>query len=250
MTAELLRGRQVLFKGFPINSLLPAGNLLASQNSHKFRATQWSPMVRLIRFYDFCAAQKQSWQTLPALHQLHNISIFLPVPSVFLHRNPTDAPQKVTYNHYFNYDSQYPKYFMGHITKPALFSGASKLANPARIRSVIQECASWLQSQFKIIFLPLGMPSKILQNIGKLRVEVHVTDWISTTYHYASKVWLIFWRRERLQNILFIYVEASLNFFGVHSIPWGVEGIHLFLNLKKYLSSHIWFIPLFFYLSN
>lgn len=44
-------------------------------------------------------------------------------------------------------------------------------------------------------FLPLGMPLKILlKNCKIVCATVHVTDLISTTYHYASKdkVWLIF----------------------------------------------------------
>lgn len=186
-------------------------------------------MVRLTQFYNFNAAQKQSWQTLPALHQLHSISIVLPIPSVFLLRKLTNAPQKVTYNHYFNYDSQYPKYFMGPITKPASF----QVSQSCKDQKCNTEMRKLVAKSMQGNSFTLGMPSKILQSIGKLCVEVHITDLISTTYHYASKVWLIFWRRERLQNILFIYVEGGLNFFEVHSIPCGVEGIHLFLNLKK-----------------
>lgn len=105
----------------------------------------------------------------------------------------TDAPRRVTYNNCFNYDSQYPKYFMCHITKPVWFSVASKLSNPARIRSAIQECINWLQQSIQDhIFYHKHAIQNFAKNCNIVFVTVHVTDLISTIYHYASKGWLIF----------------------------------------------------------
>lgn len=68
---------------------------------------------------------------------------------------------------------------MCHITKPVWFSAASKLANPARIRS-------------DHFFTTRHAIKNFAKNWKTVCVKVHVRDLISTTYHYASKVWLIF----------------------------------------------------------
>lgn len=148
MTPELLRGRQFLFKDFPINSLSPPGNLLVSQISRKFGAMQWSLRVRLTKLFD--SALPRSKADKPCLTYigcivsaqffLYHLSSYTGTLQMLLNRSSTTSVSIMTLN---------SPSISCVISQNQLGCVASKLTNPARIRSVIQEQASWLQKSIQ-----------------------------------------------------------------------------------------------------
>lgn len=137
MTPELSRGKQFLFKDFPIPYCHQAIYLCprTASSSKTCSHHRWSGWLSSMT--SACPEAKLTNSAWP-------ISCIVSA-QFFLYHPPSytgtlwDASQEVTYNHCFNYDSQYPKYFMCRIRKPAWFSVASKLTNYTRIRSAIQE---------------------------------------------------------------------------------------------------------------